>query len=144
MKFRSTKGKYIAIYLPGHPKATSSGYVYEHVKIAEMALGHHLPAKAVIHHFDGNVKNNKNSNLIICEDMAYHELLHCRQRVLKLGGDPNTDKICCMCQEIKPKSLFGNCLARFDNLYEYCYLCVKIKNAEKYKSRAIGRPISSW
>jgi hypothetical protein len=51
---------------------------YDHVKIAEKALGHPLPKGAVVHHFDENKKNDKPSNLVICPDAKYHRLLHRR------------------------------------------------------------------
>jgi hypothetical protein len=33
-------------------------------------------------------------------------LLHARTRVLKAGGDPNTDRICCECKRLQPTSQF--------------------------------------
>jgi hypothetical protein len=54
--------------------------VLEHVLIAERVLGRRLKKPEQVHHFDGNGLNNKNKNLIICPNMAYHKLLHKRQR----------------------------------------------------------------
>lgn len=97
-----TKG-YYTVYAPSHPKATKAGEVYEHVAVAEQALGHHLPAGAEVHHVDGNPLNNAPRNLVICQDKAYHKLLHVRQRILAAGGDPNTQKLCGMCH--RPRGL---------------------------------------
>lgn len=74
---------YVKLYLPDHPRANSVGYVYEHIVIAERALGHPLPDGAVVHHFDENKSNNGNGNLVICQDEAYHHLLHARQRAVR-------------------------------------------------------------
>ncbi len=50
----------------------------EHIAIAERALGKSLPALAKVHHVDGSTTRNANSNLVICENQAYHLLLHAR------------------------------------------------------------------
>lgn len=39
--------------------------------------------------------------------MAYHKLLHYRTRVLKAGGNPNSDKMCCDCGVAKPLTEFN-------------------------------------
>ena len=77
-----------------------------HVMVAEKALGHILPRKADIHHVDGNRTNNVNRNLVICQDRAYHFLLHVRTRIVKAGGDPNTDAYCSRCRSAKPRDEF--------------------------------------
>jgi hypothetical protein len=72
---------YVLIFLPDHPRADSRGYVREHILIAEKALGKPLPPKAVVHHANGS----RNSGpLVICQDRAYHWLLHRRENKLKL------------------------------------------------------------
>lgn len=77
---------YVRLKRPGHPRATVDGYVAEHILIAEKALGKPLPPKAVIHHHNGVKGDNKNSNLVICEDEAYHKLLHMRLNAYKACG----------------------------------------------------------
>ena len=86
-------GKYINCY----PKQNGKRL---HVTIAEGALGHSLPVGAEVHHVDENKSNNRNSNLVICQDHAYHSLLHVRARVLRAGGDPNTQRICADCKRL--------------------------------------------
>ena len=66
---------------------------------AEKALGKPLPRKAVVHHADGST--DANAPLVICQDQRYHFLLHVRERVLRAGGDPNTQRICWRCKELK-------------------------------------------
>lgn len=80
-----------AIY--GTGTTNSAGYrvltvdgkrVYEHVWLAEKALGKPLPEKAVVHHMNEQPADNYTPfNLVICPDQAYHLLLH--RRAIELG-----------------------------------------------------------
>jgi hypothetical protein len=69
---------------------------YEHIKVAQMALGKPLPAKAVVHHVDENKSNNAPENLVICPDEAYHRLIHRRMAAMDACGNPNYRK-CPVC-----------------------------------------------
>lgn len=91
----------------GYPKAPGAGGKRLHVAIAEKALGHTLPPGAEIHHVDGIRTHNYNTNLVICEDHDYHALLAIRGRVVGAGGNPNTERICCHCQELVSISELG-------------------------------------
>lgn len=79
----------------------------DHVIIAERALGRPLPEGVEVHHVDGDGHNNANRNLVICQDTAYHQLLHKRQRVLEAGGNPNADYLCSACRRPRPKEMFA-------------------------------------
>jgi len=99
-------------FLSGHRKASKrpKAYIQQgrgrnamlHRQRAEAALGRLLPLKAVVHHPDEDPWN-RHARLVICENRAYHKLLHVRMRIKAAGGNPNTDKICSFCQ--KPKRL---------------------------------------
>lgn len=71
---------YVEVRMPEHPRARANGYVFEHILIAEAALGGSLPDGVEIHHFNEVKSDNRPQNLIICPDKAYHGLLHQRQR----------------------------------------------------------------
>lgn len=83
-------------YKNGQTPYRQKGRKREHVVVAERALGKPLPTGAVVHHIDGNGKNNDPSNLVICQDQAYHQLLHQRQRAMDACGDPNAHR-CRIC-----------------------------------------------
>lgn len=83
---------YVKVYAPDHPRALR-GHVYEHLLIAERALGKHLPDGAEVHHFNEDRSDNCPQNLVICQDHAFHALLHRRQRALAACGNANW--LCC-------------------------------------------------
>jgi hypothetical protein len=67
-----------------------------HILRAERALGKALPRGAQVHHVDGT--KSAKSPLVICQDATYHGLLHRRTRIVRAGGDPNTDAWCSGCR----------------------------------------------
>lgn len=92
----SASSGYVRIVVHGHHRADKFGWVFEHILIAERALGKPLLAKHPIHHIDGNTSNNADSNLVVCESLAYHELLHRRQRAMDACGNPSAT-VCRYC-----------------------------------------------
>lgn len=98
MKAKMSIRSYRTRYVPDHPRASPTGSVFEHVLIAERALGRMLPLSVQIHHVNRIKHDNRNTNLVICQDEGYHKLLHVRARVLRAGADPNTHRICGKCQ----------------------------------------------
>jgi hypothetical protein len=93
----------------------SDGYIYiwdqsanraEHIVIAERVLGKPLPAGAEVHHVDEDRANNANGNLVICQDKAYHKLLHIRTAALDACGNANWRR-CHVCKRYDaPENLF--------------------------------------
>lgn len=103
---RRTRATYIQVRMPEHPRADSTGYVDEHQLVAERALGKPLPEGTIVHHVNDDPHDNRNKNLVICQDQAYHLLLHQRARVVRAGGDPDTEAYCSECRNTKPFSEF--------------------------------------
>ncbi len=76
-------------------------HVFEHVLIAERALGKPIPPGACVHHVDENPSNNNTSNLVICPNQEYHSLLHVRARALSESGHAEWRK-CKRCKKYGP------------------------------------------
>jgi hypothetical protein len=74
--------------LAGYTRVLGSdgSYVAEHITVAEAALGHQLPTGAVVHHRNHDRSDNRNDNLVICQDRRYHALLHARMRARAACG----------------------------------------------------------
>lgn len=84
---------YIILTLPEHPRADAKGRIREHILIAEKAFGKALPNGAEVHHINGKKNDNKNNNLIICQDHTYHMLIDKRSRAYYVCG--NADWVKC-------------------------------------------------
>lgn len=69
---------------------------YQHIFLAEKALGKKLPSGAMVHHVDENRQNNDPKNLVICPSQAYHQLLHKRQKAFEDCGNPSFER-CRIC-----------------------------------------------
>jgi len=98
---------------------------------AEKALGKPLPPKAEVHHADGSIADD--APLVICESHAYHFLLHQRMRVVRAGGNPNTDKICSYCKVAKPKEQFYRNSRSADGYSTRCHPCGNEASKQRYR-----------
>ena len=97
---------HILIRMPKHPRSNPSGYVPEHILLAEKAYGKPLPPKAVVHHADSVGDNNQQNNLVICEDQGFHLVLHRRRRAFLACGHANWRK-CKYCKQYDaPENLY--------------------------------------
>lgn len=109
----------------------------EHRIIAEQALGKRLPEKAVVHHIDGDRSNNERSNLVICENTAYHRLIHQRQYALESCGHPEWRK-CKYCKQYDaPNNLW---LSSIPGGAVYHSACANAYVKEIYASKRKAKP----
>ena len=95
-----SKGDYCYAVVANHPHATKHGYVLLHRIIIENHLGKILNTNEVVHHIDGNKKNNSIDNLEVLTREA-HAKLHQKQI-----GREYVDLKCPWCNKIfsKPRN----------------------------------------
>ena len=101
---------------------------------AEKALGRPLPSGAHVHHPDED-KPNPHARLVICQDLAYHKLLHYRADILRAGGNPNTDRWCVTCHRTRPATAF---YTRKSGIGAHTYLsqCIPCIKSRREQQRA--------
>ena len=130
----------------GAYKYDMRGGVYEHVLVVVRArCGKPLPPKAIVHHVNGDGRDNRASNLVVCNDHAYHMLLHRRIAARAACGNPHWERcrICGIHSEPSTMRKSGRrkttclyvhpeCRHRVDQSYYY-------RNQEQYRERARRR-----
>lgn len=81
---------YVTVWAPlkfrRHPNQPR---IYEHVLKACQAIGRVLPIPAQVHHINNDRGDNRNTNLVVCENADYHGLLHQRAAALAACGNAN-------------------------------------------------------
>lgn len=90
----TSKGAYNYAVVPNHPYAIKSGYVLEHRVVMENTLGRLLTKDEVVHHINGDTKDNRACNLKVYID-AEHRREHSRLhgRVLVVLKCPECGKV---------------------------------------------------
>lgn len=85
----------------GHPLADCRGYAYEHRLIAEKIIGRPLKAGELVHHKNGNKKDNSEGNIEVVQSIAAHLHKHrSRESNRRDPGQRNRNVKCkCGCGE---------------------------------------------
>lgn len=69
---------YVAIKMPGYSSADAMGYVLEHRFIMEQRLCRFLTREEVVHHINGDKKDNRAENLMLFPNNREHVKIHNR------------------------------------------------------------------
>ena len=75
-----TKEGYKQIYKPNSPEARENGYAPEHRVKASKKLGRQLLPDEVVHHIDGNKKNNRSKNLQVMTSKQHWHVHHQKRK----------------------------------------------------------------
>ena len=75
-KSYDTKEGYTQVYKPKSPEARENGYAPLHRVKASKKLGRPLRSDEVVHHIDGNKKNNRKSNLQVMSKSEHYKIHH--------------------------------------------------------------------
>ena len=81
---------YVRVYCPMHPKANTWGYVYEHIVIAEQAIGRFTTKNEVVHHKNGIRWDNRPENLEVMDKHDHSKLNGQRPEDIGPGGESRT------------------------------------------------------
>ena len=79
-----TKEGYVRILKKDHPRASSQGYVWEHILVWEMEHQRYLPEGLVIHHLNGIKNDNRIINLFALERKKHHYALYTQELQAKI------------------------------------------------------------
>lgn len=71
-----TKEGYVQKYKPSSPEARDDGYVAVHRDVASRKIGRPLRSNEVVHHRDGNKRNNRASNLQVMTRKQHWKIHH--------------------------------------------------------------------
>jgi len=63
---------YVKLKQRGHPNADPNGYVYEHRLVAERKFGRSLVPGEVVHHVNGDKRDNRPENISLFPSVADH------------------------------------------------------------------------
>ena len=133
---RRLRSGYTMVRAEGHPRA-ANGWLFEHIAVAERAMGKPLPVTAPVHHVNEDKGDNRPSNLVVCEDNAYHRLLHARMRALAASGNAGWLR-CRYCKEYDaPEAMSRNARSQTTAWHRACQAAYK---RERYAKRAAPEP----
>lgn len=71
-----TKKGYVIEYMPGHPMASSKGYVRQHRRVLADKLGRILDKHEDVHHINHKRDDNRPANLELMTHQAHSKLHH--------------------------------------------------------------------
>lgn len=135
---RIEAGDYVMIHQPEHLNSNNRGYVYEHTLVMSSLIHRPLYSDEVVHHIDGNGKNNDPSNLQL-ERRGTHAGIHAKKR--EIISESTASEMVILYEEGKSANeiapLFG---CSQPTVLKYLRRAgVKIRSVGTYASKRIGK-----
>jgi hypothetical protein len=94
---------YCYIYSPSHPRAHKTGYVMEHILLAEKKLGRPLKKEECVHHKNHKRDDNRLENLLVVPKKIHNMIHNPRTNALRQGNKRNNTLDYCDCGRLKKK-----------------------------------------
>ena len=112
-----SKGDYNYALVQDHPNATANGSVLEHRVVMENYLGRLLNSDEIVHHLDGNKKNNviENLQVLSCNEHSHLHGIRVGHKMAKLK--------CPYCKKIFTKSIFNTYMYRKQSKLNCTFCC---------------------
>lgn len=79
---------YSRVYCPDHPACDSGGHILLHRLIMEHHLKRYLTGVEVVHHINGDPRDNRVENLEVCASQSEHMKKHSKHRTCSVCGKP--------------------------------------------------------
>jgi ribosomal protein L40E len=89
--YRIDQDGYIKTYAPDHPWPRRGGYIFEHVRLMELAIGRRMRVEEVVHHINENRQDNRLDNLEIMTT-SNHSIHHRSKDKTQYSRDPKTGR----------------------------------------------------
>ena len=99
------------------------GYIRMHRLVMEKHLGRELTRDEVVHHKDGNRRNNALENLELMTKKE-HDAHHSGPRKIN-PNNTETHKQCRKCKQITERHNFGVDNSQWDKQMAYCFACAQ-------------------
>lgn len=91
---------YVLVLKPDHARAQKSGYIPQHILVAEQMLGRPLKKGEVVNHLNGIRNDNRAENLQVLESQSKHAKAH---HFLEGKRVLSGDRKCCVCDSEKTR-----------------------------------------
>lgn len=130
---------YIELYDPSHSRRKRG----EHIIKAQEAIGKPLPKGAVVHHWNEVRSDNRNENLLICDNQAYHVLIHLRMKAFKACGNPDYRR-CRFCDTWDDVSMMWTNSNRSESYHRSCRRKADVCATSRRMNPKFYKPDCPW
>lgn len=122
---------YVLVRPSDRAQCSDNTPMYEHRVVAEEMIGRPLRSGEVVHHRDGNPRNNDPSNLEVLSARE-HSRRHVIERLVRCGANPGISKPCGRCRLVKLLADFSPSSSRGKpTIANRCKACAVLEQRER-------------